>query len=390
MDQVQKDFIGVLSAALNSQIYCAEEINFSAIFSLAREHSVANMLYHALANIQTSVQPTETERHAMKELAYSASVRDVIQSQEWLELSERFSAQKIFVLPLKGCIIKDAYPKQGIRYMSDTDLLIQTQQAEKVKDILTDLGYRTISFGRGVTDTYLSPMGMNYEVHRSAYTAEYVKKSTSFLKNLFSYAVPTAENSTVFQLPNEEHYAYILCHFIKHLVNGGVGVRQVMDVYVCRKYWSFDEKKLQKLLAQLGLSEFAAVLERLANHWFANEEADAVSIELGDYVLGSGTFGNEEQFVVDSMLKQKHSKSKLGYMLCRAFPPFKTMRFYFPILKKWPILLPLLWIWRIIRALFCKREQLSAEMETVGKTDNAQLQQRVAFYERCGLNIYKM
>lgn len=390
MEKLHKDFIGLLSAAINSQDFPAEALDYDAIIALAQKHSVANMLYHALVFVPQSAQPEQQHKQLLKELAYAASIRDVIQVQEWTELKQRFAEEKVCALPLKGCVIREAYPKQGIRYMSDTDILIDPKQAEKVKQILQSLHYQNIYFGRGTTDIYVSPMGMNYEVHRSVYTAEYIKKSTTFLKQMLNIAKEASDDPYSLSLPNEEHYAYILCHFVKHLVNGGVGVRQVMDVYICRKYWKFDEKRLEKMLSDLGLSDFAATLERLANCWFGGGEEDALTKELGEYIMGSGTFGNEEQFVVDSMLKQKNGKNRFAYMLSRAFPPFKTMCFYYPVLKKCPIFLPLFWIWRILNAVFFGRAKLSAEIETIEKTDADQLRRRSEFYRRCGLDVYRM
>lgn len=384
-----KPLIWLLAAALGRPLQNVESSNVMGSLPLAQKHSVANMLYYALPLLPTEKQPKEAERRLLKELAYAAAAREALQQRELDAILARFETEHISVLPLKGCVIKQLYPKPEMRYMSDTDLLFDPAQAVSVQAALEELGYTTDRFAQGETDLYSSPMRMNYELHRSLQNEGFNENSRRFLGGLLSCARPKAGCKYILELPKEEHYAYLLCHFVKHLLNGGIGVRQVMDIYICRHGWSFDEVRLAALLRELELTDFAATLERLADHWFGSGAGDAVTDELGAYIFGSGTFGTDEQRVADRMLKEQNTGNRAVYVIRRLFPGYDLMKNYFPKLKNAPVLLPFYWLLRIFRGIFCRKRKLSNEIDTVFRTTEETLKERTAFYRRCGLKVYE-
>lgn len=381
--------IWLLAAALGRPPQNVESSNVMGSLPLAQKHSVANMLYYALPLLPTEKQPKEAERRLLKELAYAAAAREALQQRELDAILARFETEHITILPLKGCVIKQLYPKPEMRYMSDTDLLFDPAQAVSVQAALEELGCTTDRFAQGETDLYSSPMRMNYELHRSLQNEGFNDNSRRFLDGLLTCAGPKAGCKYVLELPKEEHYAYLLCHFVKHLLNGGVGVRQVMDIYICRHGWSFDEERLAALLRELELTDFAATLERLADHWFGSGAGDAVTDELGAYIFGSGTFGTDEQRVADRMLKEQNTGNRAVYVIRRLFPGYDLMKNYFPKLKNAPVLLPFYWLLRILRGIFCRKRKLSNEIDTVFRTTEETLKERTSFYRRCGLKVYE-
>ncbi len=384
-----EQLIPLLAAALGTAPECTENIRVAACLPLAQAHSVANMLFYALPRLSQAQQPAPAERQVLKRLAFAAASREAIQQKELDALLTRFEEKRITVLPLKGSVLKQLYPKPELRYLSDIDLLFDAAQAQVVKATLEHLGYSCERFGQGDADIYLSPNRMKYELHRTVRNEGFSESCRCFLETLLSRAKPQEGRAFVSELPYEVHYAYLLCHFAKHLLYGGIGVRQVMDIYLCRKQWHFDEEALSILLQQLDLSAFAETLERLAGAWFGGGSGNAVTRELGVYVLGSGSFGTEEQRVIDCMLRRQKKTNRLCYALRRIFPPYNTMCFYFPILKKVAFLLPFYWIFRIFRGVFCKRQKLSAEVGAVLDATDGKLRERAAFYRRCGLRGFE-
>ncbi len=383
-----ENLLRLLRAVIRNERCTLSEPDYTAILGLSQIHCVSNMLYYATPLLAPDQVPAQNLCRYMKEFTYATAAREAIQQKELNLIFAEFEKKRISVLPLKGCVIKQLYPKPDMRYMTDTDLLIGAEDAGSVRSILENLGYDVLRFDNGATDIYRSPEGMNYELHRDLSEEGFNKASCDFLKELHSRGRPGNDKNHMLELPPEEHYAYILCHFVKHFLDGGIGLRQVMDVYFCRKKWKFDEKKLARLLGKLELSEFAATLELLAENWFDDGAGNKVTQELGRYILESGAFGKEEQKVADRMLKEEKGKNKAAYIFSRLFPNFKTMSFYYPMLKKLPVLLPIFWVWRMLYALLFRRRKLGKEIATVNETDSSVLQERAAFYQRCGLKIY--
>lgn len=388
MKDAERVLIACIRAVLcNESLSCTAEELLSCL-NLAHEHGIAHLLYYAVAKMPSEQRPEPSQSGLLKRLAYAASTRELLQQKNLDTILERFEREEIRVLPLKGAILKFLYPKPEYRHMSDMDLLIDPTQAEVVRKCLEDLEFRVVKYDAGNTDLYISPEGLNFELHRDLSNEGVNPQTVSFLSALLHTTVPAGGYSYVRDLPPEQHFAYVICHIAKHLLNGGIGIRPIMDVWICRKYMKFDPQKLSQLLDRLKLSDFAAKVEHLAEFWFGTGEQNDLDDELGTYILGSGAFGTEQQRVTDRMLKAEN-KNRFFYLFRRLFPDYTTMCRHFPKLKKFPVFLPIFWIYRWLRAAFTSRTKLSAEIEAVRITDQDSLQQRSAFYERCGLSIYR-
>lgn len=380
MTAQEKNYIILLSLAIGSQTALPQTPDYPKLLEIAQAHGTANLLCYGVGKLPQELQPKPAMRGVLKQIAYTGAIRETMQAQELTALFQAFPEAKLRVLPLKGCLIKHLYPKPEMRHMSDVDLLIDPAEAARVRELLEGIGWKCDKFDVGDTDLYTSPSGFCYEVHRSLENEGGWTETRTFCAALLEYAA----GEYVRELSPEQHFAYLLCHFVKHLINGGIGVRQVMDLFLCRR--TVDPAKLEALLTELKLAEFDRTAEALGRYWFEAAPPVGAAAELGDYVLGSGVFGTEEQRVTDWMLQEQDSKS--SYLVRRLFPPMKLMRGYFPVLKRWPVLLPAFWIYRILRAVFARRGKLRTEVDTLRRTDADEVQARAAFYGRCGLRIY--
>ena len=92
-------------------------------------------------------------------------MRAATQQAETEYIINQFSKNEIPFLALKGYYIKEYYPSTDMRYMSDFDVYVGTDNADKVKDILENLGY-TFEFSGKVHDNYIKKPIMYIEVHK--------------------------------------------------------------------------------------------------------------------------------------------------------------------------------------------------------------------------------
>ena len=270
--------------------------------------------------------------------------------------------------------------------MSDADLLFPENKAQEIKTLLESVGFTTLRYALDDTDFYLSPSGMNYELHRSLKEEGTSPASRAFLTRLLDLAVPS-EQGGFLQLPPEEHYVYILLHLVKHLSNGGAGLRSVMDVWICKNRWTFQREKLDALLRENELTDFATTVEGLADVWFLGAREDPLSRDLGNYLISGALFGTEERRIETRMLRQTTDGGSFSYWWKRAFLPYRIMCSYFPAVKKIPPLLPFAWLYRVFRGVFRKRNQLAKERTIVETTDETTLQKRRELFLRCGLKL---
>ncbi len=380
----ERNFISLLGYGIGvSQTLKVAEPNYGEILALGESHGVSALLYPPLKKL---LPPGDPILSGMKKQAFSASTRDSLRGRELAQLYAACSREQIPVLPLKGCVIKDLYPHPELRHMSDADLLIRKEDGEAVRAVMEGLGHHFHKVDAADTDVYVSPLSLNYEIHKGLEGEGFSPESRAFAGRLLDLSNPVKEGSYLMELPCEEHFVYILCHFIKHFIYGGVGVRQLCDLCVCYHRWEPDAVRLERLLQELALTDFHNTLKSLWEHWFLGGEGSDLLEELGTYILHSGVFGNEEQRSMDRLLSRSKEKS---YVLARLFPPYRTMKGYFPVLERLPVLLPLMWVWRALRAVLFRREKLATELKTYSTTQGEQLDSRRRFYRECGLSVYQ-
>ena len=72
-------------------------------------------------------------------------------------------------MTLKGIILKEMYPKLGMRQMADNDILYDKQYQEELLNFMIARGYEPSQIGEGNHDVYEKAPVYNYEFHTALY-----------------------------------------------------------------------------------------------------------------------------------------------------------------------------------------------------------------------------
>ena len=190
--------------------------------------------------------------------------------------------------------------------------------------------------------------------------------------------IPDESSKYGYHLSDEDFYVYMLAHEYKHYSTGGTGLRSLLDRYVFlqNKGDSLDWAYIRKQTEQLRLTDFEREQGELAEKVFSSAtfpELTEREQELLDYYLTSSTYGTitrTGENMVRKIYSQNKSRSKIGYIWRRIIPDKKHMKANFPFFYKHKLLLPIGYIWRIIRAPFIRKERIKAEMKALRKYDN--------------------
>jgi len=118
-------------------------------------------------------------------------------------------------------------------------------------------------------------------------------------------------------------------------------------------------------------------MEELSIRWFGtkDEKENAAETDLSDIeekIWGSGIFGTrffEAVKQYQNIVEEKKTFPKIRYFCQRIFMKKEWMLADYPILDKVPILLPVCWIHRGIKAVVTKRELLEREFRLLIKKD---------------------
>ena len=333
-----------------------------AVYTLAQKHDLAHLAGHALAKL--GLLGKDEISNKFRKHTMVAARRFMLLQNELLRLSAAFEKAQVPFIPLKGSVIRDSYPESWMRISGDIDFFVHEEDLQTVHIMLIEtLQYRYCGQW-GTEITYLSPTGVHIEVHYDVLEETDNPATAAVLKTVWDRVGPDPGWKYRMQMTDEFFYFHHIVHMAKHFVGGGCGIRPVMDIWVLKNRMSFDTQKRDTLLQEGGLLVFAQGMERLSDAWFSQAAADGETQQISRYLLDGGVYGS-----ITNMVKVQQGKKggKFRYILSRIFVPYGIMKNNYPVLQKHKWLLPVLEVWRWIRAVFTgniSRAEIQSSIQT--------------------------
>ena len=321
------------------------------LFNLAKIHDVANLVGDALAKL--NVLSLEDDLYKLFDKERMLAVyRLENQRYEYEQVKELFKAEGIKFIPLKGAVIRNYYPENVIRTSYDLDLLVDEKDFEKVKRLLIDrLRYKAPKTATFHDMGFESQAKVKVEIHFSL--KEGLQQADAILMNAWDYAI--SENQTSeYRLTNEFILFYLTAHAAYHFLDGGCGIKPVMDLFVLQKNLEYNEQKLNEILEEGKLLRFFQTLINLKAYWFENQKASEDVLKTSNYLIDGGAYGSREKGVVMANVKKG---SKTRYFFSRTFLSYRKLKRIYPILEKHKWLFPFYQVVRWFSFLFGSRSK---------------------------------
>lgn len=355
MNTTQEDLIYLLACAVNETVPDADKIqsiDIEKLYLLAKELSVRAAVCIALEKAGIHHE----QFHDALKKAIRKNIFFEIESQK---IFAEFENQSIWYMPMKGFILKDLYPENGMREMADCDILYDLSKQQEVKQIMINNGYSVKSFGRSNHDIYYKPPVLNYELHISLFEEYHSPNLYNYYRNIEKFLKKDAINKYRFHLSNEDLYIYMTAHEWKHFSNQGTGIRSLLDCYIYLKHRgeSLDWKYIQKQMKLLEMADFEQKRRELAIKIFSSDvlpSLNASEIEMLSCYIAAGTYGTFENGIKNRLKNQ----SKLSFLMHSIFIPYNQMAKSVPFSAKSPLLYPVGFVWRGFRILLFRRSLL--------------------------------
>lgn len=351
------------NAILGESTPLPEGFQLSEAVSTVRKHRLFSMIYYGA--LQSGLPKDQTMEGLFQRACLSLAAGE---RQLW-EIDRIFSAfdrHGISYLPLKGAVLKGMYPKQEMRPMSDADILIRTEEYEKIKPLLTDLGFEE----QAVSDHELiwhSP-SLHLELHKRLIPS-YNKDYYAYFGDGWNLAQPCREQKNRYEMSPENTFLFLFTHMAKHYRDGGIGLTQMTDLWLYRKHHpELKMEVLETALKQLRLWEFYQNIQETLEVWFGTGTATEKTDFITHIIFESGAYGTHASHMAASavrLMDDTHSaadarnKKTLGIL----FPKCENMAVRYPVLKKAPVLLPLFWVLRAIETLLFSAKKIKKHAE---------------------------
>ena len=334
------------------------EIDFEKIFLFASYHLMSAVIAMALesAGFKNDHVKNSISFSVRKNIFFEATNEAVL---------KRFEEAGIWYMLLKGAVLKNYYPRYGMREMSDHDILFDASRAEDVKNIMEGLGFTTKYFGVGNHDVYYKEPLCNFEMHRGLFGISHEGKFYEYYSDVKSRLIKDDRNNYGYHFSPEDFYVYMTAHEYKHYSAGGTGLRSILDIYVFLKKFgeNLDFDYITREVEKLEISDFEKKNRLLALNLFGSHELTDENREMLEYIIYSGAYGNLENSVRNRLKKYgRGTLGKIKYLTAKIFPEREGIKTTYPFMSKYKALYPILVIYRLMKALLTKRREILREL----------------------------
>lgn len=320
------------------------------LFRFCKFHTVTAIVAMALEAFWSSCPAEDGVCQQWKQVKDMAIRKNLLLNTERQTIIAHLESLGCRYMPLKGSLLQFDYPKFGMRQMTDNDILIDPGQRTQIHDYLIGRGYTTGFYLQKEVDTYQKPPVYNFEMHISLFDRIEGEDLAEYYRDVWSRTVKDPDNQWGYHLTDEDFYVYMLAHAYKHLINGGIGIRNLLDIQVyLQKHPKMDLCYVNRELKKLGALEFEQMCRGLCRKLLEGDPYQAVLTEREQRVMvsffTSGTFGTDEQRFTNMVRKMQKDggritfRAKLKYAFRRLFPPMELLRVDYPDIdrKRWKI-----------------------------------------------------
>lgn len=352
---------------------CAPQ-NLDELYKFCKFHSVTSMVAMALEEIWKSAPADESQMQCWRQARDKAIRKNILLNAERQRILEYLESIGCWYMPLKGSLLQFDYPKFGMRQMSDNDILFDEAFQEQIHDHMIGQGYEAEVYQKGNHDAYMRKPVYHFEMHKSLFMNSMASEFSSYYRDIKKKIKKDADNDFGFHFSVDDFYIYMVIHAYKHYLYSGIGIRNLLDVYVYLNRhreemdWEYVNSEMQKI----GAFHFEQECRNLSEKLFAVPQADPglSDSEMGilEIYFSSGTYGTSQAAVENALRSQENRSgkvSKIRYLLRRLFPSVQYMIDMEPRLEKKRWLIPLAYIRRLFRGVFLRPVDIIRELMVV-------------------------
>ena len=364
------DMLYLAACAINGIMPETERIdiiNIDNLYSVSEYHSMTAISAMALESAGVALSDK------WQEIKAKAIRKNLLLDAERAQILDYMEKSGIWYMPLKGIIMKELYPKIGMRQMADNDILYDSNFQKQLNEYMESRGYTTESIGRGAHDTYHKSPVYNFELHTKLYSEFSDKNIHDYYIDIKKRLIKDTNNDYGFHFTEEDFYIFMTAHEYKHYSGGGTGLRSLLDCFVYIKATG-DKLNLEYInaeLKKLGIDEFEHKSRALAMKVFSSPTMPELTDderEMLEYYLLSGTYGtikNNIENNMDKLAAKTGSRSKFRYLMSRLFPSPEFFKETAPFFYRHKILLPVGWIYRAFRGIIVNGKKIRSEIRIV-------------------------
>ena len=288
-----------------------------------------------------------SELQASLKMQYISELKQsVLQNYEGERILKALSGAGFDCIPLKGWELQKLYPEENMRQMVDLDILVQPYKFESIKTVMKKLGYSTGTESFWMHDNF-HMNSVKVEMHKRL--TDDTDRIQKWQQKMWARSLPT-EKTHIRKMSVEDFYIYHFIHLHHDFMKGSLGLRRILDTWLLQSQ-PLNMNMVKAELQKFGIWKFHEQMVKTARVAMGEEEIDERSEYLLRYAFKYGINGTVKTYKTSRIAIMGNNRriGKIMAFFDAVFLPYSRMKAQFPILKRWPVLLPLCWTRRIIR-----------------------------------------
>ena len=371
MNYTYKLFLSILKDAVRNRPYTSDDVleqkEWGSVFRLAMIHDVIPLFINAVYTCD-ALSLYASLRDSIAKQAKKIAVNQASRTADFILLYEQMQSAGLSPIVMKGILCRNLYEAPELRPSVDEDLLIRSDEIVQYHEFLIHHGFHLvvedIELEKSYEISYKNDENNLYlEVHRSMFPNK--ESAYSNLNALFEPMqkpiTETIYDTEIRTLEYTDHLLYMICHAYKHMLYGGIGIRQICDMGLFAEKYSerIDWERLITGCKENNLYIFASAIFNTCRDYLGID-ISACSFDdnvdpdpLLEDILSGGTYGtaNENRAHSATMTLRAVSAERNGVhnngLMRSLFPHISYMRQKYPYLKQHEWLLPAAWGQRI-------------------------------------------
>ena len=318
-------------------------------------------------------------KQALQAEYYGAIAQAIAQAHDGEQIMRALCDAGMRCMPLKGWAMAALYPEAHMRQMADLDILARPYDFETVAAAMAGLGFsRKDQESEWMHDNFYKGM-VTVEVHKRL--SDDKGAIRAWERGTWDRARQLRDG--VCEMSLEDHFLFHFVHMHKDFCHGSLGLRRIVDTWLLdQRMGDMDADYVNGQLEAMGLTRFAKRMRELARACMGQEELDADFELLLAHAFAHGIYGTDVSYKAATMAHKTSGgivRGKLRLLVPAVFLPYGGMRELFPVLERWPVLLPACWVVRIVQKLLGGRQTYDKTRHYLN-VDEADLEEMRAFF----------
>ena len=331
------DFLRFCIGSVKEIPVSLEEADWKELYAIAKKQCLVGILFDGIKKLPAEHVGMKKELlllwMAESQMLKKANVR---LNDAAIQVSEWFQKKGFRTCILKGQGNALMYPNPYSRTPGDIDIWVEGGDKWVISFVRSISPHEKACYHHIEFPSY---KGVEVEVHyrpsfllcfwHNRMLQKYYEKVQ---EEQFSQRVMLGEQGEI-AIPTEEfNLIFQLTHIFSHLMNEGIGLRQLLDYYFVISMLSVNSEmltSLQKELKELGLWKFAGGIMYIMQEVFGKPASRLIvppNEKYGKFVLNevleAGNFGKHDE-------RNRFGRSKLGHNLQRVYRDIRLVK-YFP------------------------------------------------------------